>query len=81
MLITDLLLIDLEKVADVRKIGMPMKKISETLRISRSMLYRALENSDLIIFTEINNHDLNELVGRYKQSHLQSGERMLTGYL
>lgn len=73
--------IDLEKVEDMRNIGMSMKKISETLGISRSTLYRTLEDSDLIGFTEISDHDLDELVIRYKQNHPHDGERMLIGYL
>jgi len=55
--------IDLEKVEDIRNIGMSMK-ISETLGISRSTLYTTLENFDLIGFTEISHHDLDELVSK-----------------
>ena len=42
-----------------------MKIISKTLGISRSTLYRVLENSDLIGFAETDNHNMVVLVGRY----------------
>ena len=44
---------------------MCMKIISKTLGISRSTLYRVLENSDLIGFAETDNHNMVVLVSRY----------------
>ena len=73
--------IDLERVEGMRKTGLSMTKISKTLGISRSTLYRALENSDLIGYTDINDHDLDEIIVSYKQNHPHDGERMLIGYL
>ena len=37
--------IDVEEVAEMRKIGLSITKISEIIGVSRSTLYRALEGS------------------------------------
>ena len=73
--------LDLEKVEAMRNSGLSMTKISKTLGISRSMLYRALENLDLIGCTDINDSDLDQIILRYKQNHPHDGERMLNGHL
>ena len=71
----------MEKVTELRKIGMSITKISELMEISRSTLYRALEDSDLKGFTDISNAELDELVIGYKRSHPHDGEKMLIGFL
>ena len=73
--------INMEDVEDMRKAGMSITKISQALGVSRSTLYRAMEGSDLLGFTEISDQRLDELVIRYKQTHPLDGERMLIGYL
>ena len=73
--------INMEDVEDMRKAGMSITKISQALGVSRSTLYRAMESSDLLGFTEISDQRLDELVIRYKQTHPFDGERMLIGYL
>ena len=73
--------INMEDVEDMRKAGMSITKISQALGVSRSTLYRAMESSDLLGFTEISDQRLYELVIRYKQTHPFDGERMLIGYL
>lgn len=65
----------------MRNTGLSMTKISKTLGISRSTLYRALKNSDLIGYTDINDSDLDQIILRYKQNHPHDGERMLIGHL
>ena len=50
--------IDIKEVEQLRKIGISMTKISEVMGISRSTLYRALENTDLIGYTDINDQEL-----------------------
>ena len=73
--------INLEDVAGMRKAGMSITKISETLAVSRSTLYRVMEGSDLLGYTDISDQHLDEVVIRYKQTHPYDGERMLIGYL
>ena len=73
--------INMEDVEDMRKAGMSITKISQVLGVSRSTLYRAMEGSDLLGFTEISDQCLDELVIRYKQTHPFDVERMLIGYL
>ena len=73
--------INMEDVEDMRKAGISITKISQALGVSRSTLYRSMEGSDLLGFTEISDQRLDELVIRYKQTHPFDGERMLIGYL
>ena len=46
--------IDMDKVTEMRRIGMSMTKISESMGISRSTLYRTSENSGLKGFAMLN---------------------------
>lgn len=73
--------INLEDVEGMRKAGMSITKISQILAVSRSTLYRAMEGSDLLGYTDISDQHLDEVVIRYKQIHPFDGERMLIGYL
>ena len=73
--------IDMDKVTEMRRIGMSMTKISESMGISRSTFYRTLENSDLKGFTDISNAELDEMVIGYKRNHPHDGEGMLIGFL
>ena len=52
--------VDVEEVAEIRKIGISITKISEIILASRSTLYRALEGSNLIGVTDISNQELDE---------------------
>ena len=65
----------------MRNNGLSMTKISETLGISRSTLYRALENSDLIGYTDISDGVMDQIVSIYKQNYPHDRERMLIGHL
>ena len=55
--------IDMDKVAEMRRIGMSITKSCELMGISKSTLYRALENYG---FTDISNAELDKLVTGYK---------------
>ena len=54
--------VDVEEVAEMRKIGICITKISEVIGVSRSTLYRALEGSNLIGVTDISNQELDEVL-------------------
>jgi len=73
--------IDIDRVATLRNIGLSMTQVSKTLKISRSTLYRNLENKDMIGYTDISDQDLDEIIVHYKQTHPHDGERMIIGYL
>ena len=73
--------VDVEEVAEMRKIGISINKISEIIGVSRSTLYRALEGSNLIGVTDISNQKLDEVIASYKEAHPNDGERILNGYL
>ena len=73
--------INVEDVEDMKKTGMTMTEITQRMGISRSTLYRKLEDSNLIGYTDISDGELDDLVTRYKSTHPHDGERMLIGYL
>ena len=71
----------MEEVAEMRKVGLSITKISEVIEVSRSTLYRALEDNDLIGATDISDQELDAIIASYKETHPNDGERMLIGYL
>jgi len=73
--------INMERVEALRKIGLSLTEIRKRLKISRSTLYRHLENTDLVGYTDINDQDLDDVILSYKQIHPHDGERMLIGHL
>ena len=73
--------VDVEEIAEMRKLGVSISKISEVLGLSRSTLYRVLEGSDLIDVTEISDQELDSVVASYKETHPNDGERILIGYI
>ena len=73
--------VDVEEIAEMRKLGVSISKISEVLGLSRSTLYRVLEGSDLIGVTEISDQELDSVVASYKETHPNDGERILIGYI
>ena len=54
-------------------------KISEMLHIS-STLYRRLEGTDLIEFSEITDVELDSVISVYKATHPNDGEVMVIGH-
>ena len=73
--------IDIAQVTQLRKLGMSMTKISDIIGVSRSMLYRGLENADLVGFTDLSDQQLDQLIASYKETHPHDGERMVIGFL
>ena len=73
--------INMEEVAEMRKVGLSITKISEVIEVSRSTLYRALEDNNLIGATDISDQELDAIIASYKETHPNDGERMLIGYL
>jgi len=73
--------IDIDRVEALRKIGLSLTEISKRLKISRSTLYRHLEDTDLVGYTDISDQDLDEVIVSYKRIHPHDGERMLIGHL
>ena len=61
--------VDVEEVAEMRKIGIYsyITKISEIIEVSRSTLYRALEGSNLIGVTDISNQELDKVLSSYHE--------------
>ena len=73
--------VDMERVEALRRIGLSLTEISKRLKISRSTLYRHLENTDLVGYTDIRDRDLDDIIVSYKRIHPHDGERMLIGHL
>ena len=71
--------VDVKEVAEMRKIGISITKISEIIGVSRSTLYRALEGSNLTGVTDISDQELDEVIASYKEAHPSDGERILIG--
>ena len=76
-----LLQIDIAQIMQLRKLGMSMTKISNIIGVSRSTLYRGLENTDLVGFTDLSDQQLDHLIASYKETHPHVGERMVIGFL
>ena len=73
--------VDMERVKTLRRIGLSLTEISKRLKISRSTLYRHLENTDLVGYTDIRDSNLDDIIVSYKRIHPHDGERMLIGHL
>ena len=72
--------VDMERVKALRRIGLSLTEISNRLKISRSTLYRHLENTDLVGYIDIRDRDLDDIIVSYKRIHPHDGERMLMGH-
>ena len=73
--------VDITQVMQLRKLGMSITKISDIMGVSRSTLYRKLENTGLIGFTDLCDQEIDQVVANYKEAHPHDGERMVIGFL
>ena len=49
--------------------------------VSRSTLYRCLENTNLIGFTDLSDQELDQSIANYKETHSHDGEiTVVAGY-
>ena len=72
--------IDITKVMQLQKLGLSMTKISDIIGV-RSTLYKGLEYTDLVGFTNLSDQQLDQLIASYKETHPHDGERMVIGFL
>ena len=78
------IVIPIEEIEFLRQLRFSWTRIAEILGISRSTLYRQLEDegiSQSITFSSISDIELDAVVNRIKQTHPNDGERMLIGHL
>lgn len=57
------------EVAEMRRTGLFITKISEITGGSRNTLYRVLEDGNLIGVTDISDQELDEIMASYKETH------------
>ena len=78
------ILIDLEDVELLCSVRFSLVQIADILGISRSTLYRRLDEEGICrmtSYTEIADTDLDRLIERAKRSHPDDGKRLLIGHL
>ena len=76
--------VSIEEVEFLRSMRFTWTKISELLSISRSTLYRRLEEggiSQQVHYSSISNHDLDQQLVAIKLVYPNDGERLLNGHL
>lgn len=76
--------VDLEDIQFLRGLRLPWVKIAQYLGISRSTLYRRMEEEGISQdskYSDINDADLDRMVTEIKQNYPNDGERLLTGHL
>ena len=74
----------MDEVEYLRSLRFTFTKIAEILGISRSTLYRRLDEEGidhLATYTDISDNDLDSAVSEIKQSHPNDGERLIIGHL
>jgi len=79
-----LLDVSIEEIEYLRELHFSWTKIAELIGISRSTLYRRLEEEGinrLSTYTNITDSDLDRAVESIKQSHPNDGERLMIGHL
>ena len=73
--------VSMEKVKELRELGLTWTKIADILHISRQTLYRRLDGSCLMGYTEVSDQELDSTIRAYKATHPNDGETIVTGYL
>ena len=76
--------IDLQDIEFLRGLRFPFCKIAVILGISRSTLYRRLEEEGLsqdLTYIDISDRDLDSELAAIKSNHPNDGERLLSGHL
>ena len=76
--------VPIEEIEFLRQLRFSWTRIAEILGISRSTLYRRLEEDGLpqaITFSSISDIELDAIVIRIKQIHPNDGERLIIGHL
>ena len=71
----------MDEVRELRVLGFSWTRIAKMLHMSRKTLYRRLEGSDLMGYTDIPDQELDALIQSYKETHPNDGEAMITGHL
>ena len=69
------------EVRQLRMLGFSWVKVADMLHISRRILYRRLDRSDLVGSTDITDGELDSLIQSYKETHPNGREVMITGHL
>ena len=76
--------VDIRDIEYLRSLRFTWTKIAEILGISRSTLYRRLQEEGLsqdATYSDINDVDLDQLIKEIKEVHPNDGERMIIGHL
>ena len=76
--------VSIDDIEYLRGLRFTWTKIAEILRISRSTLYRRLEEEGIhcdLHYTDISDYELDRVVESIKQAHPNAGERLLIGHL
>ena len=71
----------MEEVRQLRMLGFSWVKVADMLHISRRILYRRLDRSDLVGSTDITDGELDSLIQSYKETHPNGREVMIIGHL
>ena len=76
--------VSIEKIEYLRNLRFTWTKISEILGVSRSTLYRRLDEEGVNLtcrYSNIDDHELDRTVESIKLTHPNDGERLLIGHL
>jgi len=71
----------MEEVQELRMLGFTWTKIAGLPKISGRTLYRRLDGSGLMGYTDVSDQKLDTTIESYKVTHPNDGENMVMGYL
>ena len=78
------IIVSIEDIEYLRGLHFRWTKIASILGISRSTLYRRLEEEGIELsdtYSQVSDNDLDHTIAGIKQSHPNDGERLITGHL